>query len=287
MDFAQKRRTEGRSASAAVEDIIALLKPIAAQAGVDLQGRLEEAAAQKEVERRELAERLQRAVMPLFKYHRGYPGTLGSCVLVRLDSTCYAFTAAHVLRDAGDAPLWFPPQGQGEKFLSLPWRADLTLLVDRGGLDIGVLMLPASTLGAFEHRVFLTGSEIDPGDQQDEAGLTSFYYVLGYSGSRTQAKVSAKTRQIKQRSFHVSSFIVSAPEYARENLSRSDHILLDYDHKEIVIKRKRVTPPRLQGVSGGGSSIFRGVRSRVRSSRLLQRTGDSPDSSWEREFDIS
>jgi len=94
MDFAQKRRTEGRSASAAVEDIIALLKPIAAQQGVDLQGRLEEAAAQKEVERRELAERLQRAVMPLFKYHRGYPGTLGSCVLVRLDSTRNATKSA-------------------------------------------------------------------------------------------------------------------------------------------------------------------------------------------------
>jgi len=94
MDFAQKRRTEGRKASAAVEDIIALLKPIAAQAGVDLQGRLEEAAAQKEVERRQLAERLQRAVMPLFKYHRGYPGTLGSCVLVRLDSTRNATKSA-------------------------------------------------------------------------------------------------------------------------------------------------------------------------------------------------
>jgi hypothetical protein len=259
MDFAQKRRTEGRTASAAVEDIIALLKPIAAQQGVDLQGRLEEAAAQKEVGRRHLAERLQRAVMPLFKYHRGYPGTIGSCVLVRLDSTCYVFTAAHVLRDAGDAPLWFPPRGEGEKFLRLPQSAGLALLADRSGLDVGVLILPANTLSAFEHRVFLTGSEIDPGDQQDEAGLTSFYYVLGYSGSRTQAKVSAKTRQINQRSFQVSTFIASAPEYARENLSQSDHILLDYDHKEIAIKRKRVTPPRLQGVSGGGIFHLSGI----------------------------
>jgi len=252
MDFAQKRRTEGRSASAAVEDIIALLKPIAAQAGVDLQGRIEEAAAQSEVESRAVAERLHRAVMPLFIYRRGYPGALGSCVLVRLDSTCYAFTAAHVLRDAGDAPLWFPPRGEGEKFLLLPRSAGLTLLVDSGGLDIGVLMFPASTLGAFEHRVFLAGSEIDPGDQPDETELTSFYYVLGYSGSRTQVKVSPKTRRIKQQSFQVSTFTVSAAEYSRENLSQSDHLALDYDHNEIVIKRKRVTPPMLQGVSGGG-----------------------------------
>jgi hypothetical protein len=257
MDFAQKRRTEGRKASAAIEDIIALLKPIAAQAGVDLQGRLEEAGTQKEVERRHLAERLQRAVMPLFKYHRGYPGTLGSCVLVRLDSTCYAFTAAHVLRDAGDAPLWFPPRGEGEKFLSLPRSAGLTLLVDRSGLDVAVLMLPASALGAFEHRVFLTGSEIDPGDQQDEIGLTSFYYVLGYSGSRTQVKVRPKARRINQQSFQASTFEVSAAEYARENLSQLKHILLDFDHKEIVIKRKRVTPPMLQGQRRGRFPSFK------------------------------
>lgn len=178
--------------------------------------------------------------------------SVGSCVLVRLDSTCYAFTAAHVLRDAGDAPLWFPPQGKGEKFLRLPQSAGLTLLVDRGGLDIGILMLPASTLSAFEHGVFLTGSEIAETDQPDETGFTSFYYVLGYSGSRTQARVTAKTRQINQRSFQVSTSVVSAAEYSRENLSQSDHILLDYDHNEIVIKRRRVTPPMLQGVSGGG-----------------------------------
>ena len=252
MDFAQKRRVEGRAASASVEEIIALLKPLADQQGADLQCRLEEAKAQGEEKRRQLAERLQRSVLPLFIYRRGYPGTLGSCVLVRLDSTCYAFTAAHVLRDAGSAPLWFPPRGKGEKFLRLPQSTGLTLLADHSGLDVGVLILPASTLSAFEHRVFLTGSEIDEGDQPDETGLASFYYVLGYSGSRTQVKVSPKTRQINQQSFQVSTCIVSAAEYSRENLSQSEHILLDFDHKEIVIKRKRVTPPRLQGVSGGG-----------------------------------
>ena len=252
MDFAQKRRADGREARASIEEIIALLKPLADQQGVDLQGRLEEAKAQREEDRRQLAERLQRSVLPLFIYRRGYPGTLGSCVLVRLDSTCYAFTAAHVLRDAGSAPLWFPPRGKGEKFLRLPQSTGLTLLADCSGLDVGVLILPASTLSAFEHRVFLSGSEIDEGDQPDETGLASFYYVLGYSGSRTQVKVSPKTRQINQKSFQVSTSIVSAAEYSRENLSQSEHILLDFDHKEIVIKRKLVTPPRLQGVSGGG-----------------------------------
>lgn len=252
MDFAQKRRAEGRAASVSIKEIIALLKPLAARFDVDLQGRLKAAEAQSGEKGRQLAARLQRSVLPLFIYRRGYPGTLGSCVLVRLDSTCYAFTAAHVLRDAGSAPLWFPPRGNGEKFLRLPQSASLTLLADRRGLDVGALILPASTLGAFEHRVFLTGSEIDEDDQLDETGIASFYYVLGYSGSRTQVKVSSKARHINQQSFQLSTSIVSAAEYSREKLLQSEHILLDFDHKEIVIKRKRVTPPRLQGVSGGG-----------------------------------
>jgi hypothetical protein len=252
MDFAQKRRAQGRSASASVREIIALLQPLAEQQGVDLQGRLEEAEAQNEEKQRQLAERLQRAVLPLFMDLGRYPGTLGSCVLVRLDSTCYAFTAAHVLKDAAAAPLWVPPRGKGEKFLRLPQSAGLTLVLDRNGLDVGVLIIPARTLSAFEHRVFLTGSDIDEGDDPDETTLRSFYYVLGYSGSRTQVKVSPKTRKINQQSFQVKTFTVTAAEYSRENLSQSDHILLDFDHKEIVIKRKRVTPPRLQGVSGGG-----------------------------------
>src|SRR5579863_10542362 len=104
MDFVQKRRTEGRAASASIEKIIALLEPLTDRQGVDLRRQLEEVEAKSEEKRRQLAERLQRSVVPLFMYRGRYPGTLGSCVLVRLHSTCYAFTAAHVLRDAGSAP---------------------------------------------------------------------------------------------------------------------------------------------------------------------------------------
>ena len=31
-----------------------------------------------------------------------------------------------------------------------------------------------------------------------------------------------------------------------------DHMLFDFDHKDIAIGGRRVTPPKLQGVSGGG-----------------------------------
>jgi len=52
---------------------------------------------------------------------------------------------------------------------------------------------------------------------------------------------------------HVSWFLsVDAAEYLQEGMSQADHVLLDFDHKEIVLGERRVNPPRLQGVSGGG-----------------------------------
>ena len=35
-------------------------------------------------------------------------------------------------------------------------------------------------------------------------------------------------------------------------MAGSDHILLDFDHKEIRVEGRRAAPPKLQGVSGGG-----------------------------------
>jgi len=65
-------------------------------------------------------------------------------------------------------------------------------------------------------------------------------------------KVSRAERHIHQQSFHCSTNPVGAGEYLQEGISQADHVLLDFDHKEIVIGGRRVNPPKLQGVSGGG-----------------------------------
>ncbi|PYU21533.1 MAG: hypothetical protein DMG30_17320 [Acidobacteria bacterium] len=119
-------------------------------------------------------------------------------------------------------------------------------------LDVGALVLPARQLGPFQQRVFLAGTEIDQNDRPDDQGFASFYFVLGYSASRTQMKVSRAERHIHQQSFHCSTNPVGAGEYLQEGISQADHVLLDFDHKEIVIGGRRVNPPKLQGVSGGG-----------------------------------
>ena len=253
IDFAKKRRAQGRSLTNAVRKLVQLIQPLAQQHGIDLQARLNEASARKSEQRRLLAERLQESVVPLFIGGSHGPDRIGSCVLVRFDSDLFAFTAAHVILEAASARLLAPSEGKGGKLLPLPpCAAHLISSGSHNDLDVGVLVLPARQLGPFQQRVFLAGTEIDQNDRPDDQGLASFYFVLGYSASRTQMKVSRAERHIHQQSFHCSTNPVDAAEYLQEGISQADHVLLDFDHKEIVIGGRRVNPPKLQGVSGGG-----------------------------------
>jgi hypothetical protein len=264
IDFAKKRRDQGRSLRSAVREITAMMKPLAHQQGTDLQTILDEASARKEEEERLLTEHLQESVVPLFIYRDGQPDRIGSCVLVRLDSESYAFTAAHVIGDASSATLFAPSEGRGGKLQPLPpCTAHLKSSAGTNDLDVGVLALAARHLGAFQHHVFLAGAEIDQEDQpDDEDDVRSFYFVLGYSASRTQVKISKAERRIHQQSFRFSTQPVDAAEYLQERMSRSDHILLDFDHKEIRVEGRPASPPKLQGVSGGG--IFQISRKAMR-----------------------
>src|SRR5215469_17539973 len=185
IDFAKQRRDQGRSLTNAVRELKATMEPIAHQAGIDLRGILLEAAARKEKETQLLTERLQESVVPLFIYRDGRPDRIGTCVLVRLDSEFYAFTAAHVIRDAGSAKLFAPSEGRGGKLQPLPpCTAHLKSSRGNNDLDVGVLALPARRLGAFQHHVFLADAEIDQEDlPDDQHDLRSFYFVLGHSAS--------------------------------------------------------------------------------------------------------
>ena len=264
IDFAKERRDQGRSLSSAVRAFTAMIEPLAHQHGIHLQRILNEASALKEEEKRLLTDRLQESVVPLFIYRDGQPDRIGSCVLVRLDSQFYAFTAAHVIRDAGSATLFAPSEGRGGKLQPLPpCTAHLKSSGGANDLDVGVLALAARRLGAFQHHAFLGDAEIDQEDQPDDHDdLRSFYFVLGYSASRTQVKVSKAERRIHQQSFRFSTQPVDAAEYLQERMSKSDHILLDFDHKEIRVEGRRTSPPKLQGVSGGG--IFQILRKAMR-----------------------
>src|SRR5581483_7478475 len=154
--FAKQRRDQGRSLSSAVRDLMVIMEPLAQEQGINLRTVQNQAAARKEKEKQLLTERLQESVIPLFIYRDGQPDRIGSCVLVHLDSEFYAFTAAHVIRDAGSAKLFAPSEGKGGKLQPLPpCTAHLKASGSNNDLDVGVLALPAGRLGAFQHHVFL------------------------------------------------------------------------------------------------------------------------------------
>jgi hypothetical protein len=259
-DFARERRLEGRALTKTVEELAALAVPFAAEQGVDLQARLLEGAAERERQRQRLAERLQQSVVPLFVTDDcPRPRRIGSCVLVRLETEYYAFTAAHVIEEVDSSRVWAPSSGAGGKLLPLP---PCTAHLSPAGshLDVGVLALPSDNLGPFQKHVFLSDRELDQDDRPDDRVLSSsFHFVLGYSASRTQVNVSQAEHRIFQKSFHCVTSPVTPVEYAAEDVAEEDHILLDFDHREILVGGSRANPPRLQGASGGG--IFHIARS--------------------------
>ena len=259
-DFARERRLEGRALTKAVRELAALAVPSAAEQGIDLQARLREGAAERERGRQRLAERLQQSVVPLFITDDcPRPRRIGSCVLVRLETEYYAFTAAHVIEEIGSSRVWAPSTAAGGKLLSLP---GCTAHLSPAGslLDVGVLVLTSDNLGPFQEHVFLGDWDIDQDDRPDDRVLgPSFYFVLGYSASRTQVNVSKAEHRIFQKSFHCVTSPVMPAEYVAEDVAEEDHILLDFDHREIMVGGSRADPPRLQGASGGG--IFHIARS--------------------------
>ncbi|HKR32996.1 MAG TPA: hypothetical protein VJT08_21125 [Terriglobales bacterium] len=222
IDFVKRRRDEGRSLNKTVREVVALTR----QHGIDLRAILAEASAKQSEEERRLTECLQESVLPLFVNLAGQPDRIGSCVLVRMESQFYAFTAAHAIQDAGSATLYAPSEGKGGKLRPLPpYRAHLKFSAGRNDLDMGVLALSAGQLGAFEHRNFLGAGEVDLDDRPDDRSLESFYLVPGYSASKTQLHVSKAQRHIYQQSFRCSTNPVEAAEYRQEqNVTSRSHL---------------------------------------------------------------
>jgi hypothetical protein len=230
-------------------EILSLLKAAAHDAGMDVIEIRRLAQARGAENGPILAKRLRQSVIPLFiEREKGRPDRIGSCVLVRLDSDLYAFTAGHVIKDAGNFRLWAVP-GLNGTLTPLPCNTGFHTQY----FDVGILPLRASALGGFAANVFLTGpDQIDEDNCPDDDGFATFYFVFGYPASRTQFKVSHTPPRINQQSFQLTTSPSSAEVYSKEALSRADFLLLEFDRKNTLVGGKVTTPPKLQGVSGGG-----------------------------------
>lgn len=219
---------------------------------MEIEAFLRESSVARAKRQHDLAESLTRAVLPVFIHDdTGRPSHLGSCVLVRLDGRHYAFTAGHVIRDARRARLW--AAAGNAKLEPLPY---VTLFSSQaadgevGDIDIGIVPLQSVSLGPFAQCQFL--EDIDAEGATQHNWIDNFYFVMGYPASRKQSEINHGRKKIHVRSFHLATNPPQGDLHKKEGLDRSLHLLVEFDHNDTVVERRRVVPPKLQGVSGGG-----------------------------------
>jgi hypothetical protein len=203
---------------------------------------------------RVLAERFARSVLPVFRPDRqGLPDRIGSCALVRVDGRPFAFTAAHVVTDLADALLHVSPGPKG-KLRPLPCRkAFFVTDAESNDFDIAVLPLVGADVTTFTDWSFLDQGDVDLQHQVDPLAYgRNSYSLFGYSASPSQVKVSRPRKHIRQQSFLFTGLPEDESVYRRESLNPLVHLVLEFDHKDIRVAGRRTTPPKLQGVSGGG-----------------------------------
>jgi hypothetical protein len=134
-----------------------------------------------------------------------------------LEGHHYAFTAGHVIKDARSAHLW--TAAGNAKLEPLPYITHFSSQAEDGGLgdiDIGIVPLKSSSLGPFGQCQFL--EDVDAEGKVEHQWLDNFYFVMGYPASRNQSATNHRRKKINVKSFHLATS----------------------------------TPPKLQGVSGGG-----------------------------------
>jgi hypothetical protein len=171
---------------------------------------------------------------------------------VRTGSKYFGFTAGHVIQEASDHGLW-ASLAAGTKLQRLPFiQTWFTTPVDQGGtrLDVGIIPLRSDAISEFAGRVFLSNEDMSMGpDGRDD--LAEFYYLFGFPASRRQARIAHHERHIRQRSFQFTTSVAAFSMHQKENLPVEDHVLLEFDHRNIRAGGETVNPPKLQGVSGG------------------------------------
>ena len=195
-----------------------------------------------------LAQRFISSVLPVFVIdERWHPERRGSCVLVQIEECRFALTARHVLNE-GDLQLHAAAAPRG-RLTALPYHhAFGTAATD---LDIGVLPLRRSGLAAFKTSVFLDADDINENHEVKQGLAGNSHFVIGYSASRSQVRVSHVERHIHQVSFQFTGLGEPPGTYTRESLDPAAHLIVEFDRKKLRFKGQSVIGPKVQGVSGG------------------------------------
>lgn len=197
-----------------------------------------------------LAHRLIRSVLPLFVIdERDHLERIGTCVMVRVEAQLFLLTAGHVLADSGGRQLWAISGPKG-RTIGLPAGTYVSHNGD-AEIDVGVIPLPANALHSFfDGCTPIEESEINESYVVDYGIGKNSIYLIGYPASNSQVRVNHADKTVRQTSFQFTGLAEVEEVYRRESLSVAHHLVVEFAN--VRSGGQPATPPKLQGVSGGG-----------------------------------
>jgi hypothetical protein len=213
--------------------------------------------------------RVIRSVLPVFTHERDRPERIGTCLLIRLEGHAFVLTAAHVIDDVQRTKRRFTVAVGGTLFAI---QRDRFVTRPEDPTDIGVIPLRRPLVELFSARgaQFLAAEEIDETDRAEGTDIVNTlaytYFALGFPASRSQSRIQHAQKKIHVKGHAIRLTLAPTVTYPT-GLSRADHILLDYNSREILLEGRSVNPPAVQGMSGGG--IFRFLRRNPDTTKLV------------------
>lgn len=217
---------------------------------------------------RAASQQLAHSVLPLYREtDGGRPEPFATCTLIEHAGCKFFVTAAHALEDRGDSDIYFANTASG-KIEQVPVNSAYFPVEREQGpkpLDIAVAPVTPRNAGEFDGCRFLAADDFAVADRPDHSNpALSLYFMVGFSASRSRYRIHAQRRRINQDAFPLTAIPSTPEKYAAGALDEGVHLAIDYDERDINRSGKRVVPPRLQGVSGGGMFRFNGLSNEIK-----------------------
>jgi hypothetical protein len=213
--------------------------------------------------------RVIRAILPVFTHESDRPERVGTCILVELQGHAFILTAAHVVHHVQSTTRRFTVAIGGEL---IAVHRDRFVTRQHDAADIGLIPLRPEVVKVFLDMggAFLDEASIDETEQGDGTdflnSLTWAYFAVGFPASRSQSRIQHTERKIHVKTYSVRLTLAPTNTFPA-GLSKEQHLLLDYDPREILLEGRSVNPPMVQGMSGGG--IFRFRRRQPETTKLV------------------
>ena len=187
--------------------------------------------------------------VPLYQDHNGRPSLHGTGFFVKVGSSSFLVSAAHVMDTAGDNGLYF--------FSSPRVRRHLAGKLLRTGpkekrsddlIDIGVLKLEGGATPPYPdvNKFAMDLTYLRP-KYRPRTGRS--YVLIGFPGTKSRTDPHAQTVEVKPHAFRLSPIDEGA--YDRHGVSPDTHVVLDLDLKRgFDLQGNHQHFPKPQGMSG-------------------------------------